>query len=352
MSTPPEQPVRRGRVRIAVVGLGGMGALHAETIARALGAAELAAVVDLDGTRSRAEARTLSTSALPTAEAILERPDIDAVVIATPTDGHAPLVERALAAGKHVFCEKPLTLDLASTRELLARASSAGLVLQVGFHRRFDRAWLAVARAIDDGDLGEIRLFRASQRDQFPPNSVDSIAAFGGLFVDALIHELDCARWLVGEVAELHAYGASLTSPEYAAQNDADHALLVLRFASGALGVLDYSRAAVYGYECSAEILGELGTLRLGYNPQPVDLERLAPGARTVTLPVAHQERHHRAYVAELDHFVQAVGGAARTDASPSDLEAALALALAATRSLHEQRPVEIHTRAPAGGER
>jgi predicted dehydrogenase len=287
--------------RLAVVGLGRMGRVHAANLATR---GWLAAVVDSFEAVARGVGDQLGVTWSVSLEDVL--PGVDGVVIAAPTSRHAELAEPASAAGLAVFCEKPLGLDLRAAEQ------AAACVTQVGFQRRFDTDWLALATA----DVGEVRLFRCSHRNAGAPGE-----ELGDIFVDVAVHDLDTARWLGGEVAELHAWeGAGCAS-------------ISLQFESGALGLIDLSRAAGYGFECSAELVGSHATARLRHAPS---FELLRDGQASSPLPADHEERHERAYAAELEHFVASLGNPSPlpgTAATGHDAVAALRLALLARRS-------------------
>ena len=235
------------RVGLGVAGLGRIGLMHAENLAGQVPSAELLRVVDADEARARATGEQLGVAWSTSYEDLLADPNVHGVVIATPTPLHVEMVERAAAAGKHIFCEKPISLDLSSTLAAIDVAREAGSALQIGFHRRFDPDFAAAAERIDAGELGDVYFFRTTLRDKQPP-PMEYIKASGGFFVDVTIHDLDAARWLVGEIEEVTAHGAALSDPAFEAADDVDNAVVVLRFANGALGVIDESRAAGYGY--------------------------------------------------------------------------------------------------------
>jgi myo-inositol 2-dehydrogenase/D-chiro-inositol 1-dehydrogenase len=327
-------------VRLAVVGLGRIGQLHARNLAGRTPGAELATVADPVGSLARNTAETLGTAWSTSFEDVLADPALDGVVIAAPTPEHAPMVEQAAAAGKHVFCEKPIALDLESTVRALEAAARAGVKLQVGFHRRFDPDWAAAAARIGAGELGRVYLFRTSLRDKRSPGP-SYVAGSGGFFVDVTIHDLDTARWLVGEVAEVTATGAAITDPSFAEVGDIDTAVVILRFANGALGVIDNTRTAGYGYECSTEVVGSEATVRIG-NHRRVHAEWLTPGAATVDWVDDFTERFPLAYQRELEDFAAAI----RDDRAPrvtgEDALAAFVLASACERSLREGRTVSL----------
>jgi myo-inositol 2-dehydrogenase/D-chiro-inositol 1-dehydrogenase len=219
--------------------------------------------------------------------------------------------------------------------------------LQIGFHRRFDPDYAAAARRIQAGELGDVYLLRSTFRDMRPP-ALEFLRDSGGLMLDMMIHDLDMARWMVGEVEEVSSFGATLSDPRIAEIGDVDHAIIVMRFASGALGLLDGSRAAGYGYECSTEIVGSRATARIAYDRQ-VNVEWLTPGAMTVDYVADFVERFPRAYVRELEDFAHAVRSDRPVSVDGRDGLAALVLALAADRSLREGRTVPVREKtAPA----
>ncbi len=250
------------------------------------------------------------------------------------------MIEQAAAAGKHVFCEKPLAFEANEAAKAVEAAERAGIKLQVGFHRRFDPDWSAATARIRDGELGDVYLFRTSLRDMAPP-SLDYIRSSGGFFVDMTIHDLDTARWMVGEIDEVTAVGGALSDPGFAEVGDIDNAIVTLRFASGALGVIDNSRVAGYGYECSTEVVGSKATVRIG-DHRRLHTEWLTKGGLQVDWVSDFIERYPQAYRLELEHFVAAI----RDDTPPlvtgSDGVAALLLAEACRHSYEEGRPVRV----------
>jgi myo-inositol 2-dehydrogenase/D-chiro-inositol 1-dehydrogenase len=226
--------------------------------------------------------------------------------------------------------------------DTLAAVAAAGVPCQVGFHRRFDPDWAAATERIRAGELGEVYLFRTSLRDMRAPDPA-FLASSGGFFVDVSIHDLDTARWMVGEVVEVYATGAALSDPRFAEVGDIDTALGTLRFASGALGVIDNSRSAGYGYECSTEVVGSAATVRIENRP-PRHYRWLTPGADTIGIPRDFQERYPEAYPAELEGFARAVLGGRPVAVGGADALAAYDLAVAADRSWRTGLPVRVNT--------
>jgi predicted dehydrogenase len=281
-------------------------------------------------------------------ESILTDGRVDAVAIATPTGTHAELAVQAARAGKHVFCEKPISLDRQATVRVIDTVRAARRVFQVGFHRRFDPDWAAVAGRIRAGELGEVYLFRTSLRDMTPPRP-EFLAGSGGFFVDVTIHDLDTARWMAGEIIEVTAHGAALSDPGFAEIGDVDTAVVVLRFASGALGVIDDSRAAGYGYECSTEVMGAHATVRIDH-PQYRHYEWRTPGWAAHGLARDFEQRYPLAYAAELEHFARCVRDGQPPAVTGHDALAAFDLAQAAARSWRSGRTVRLDPRPTGAG--
>jgi myo-inositol 2-dehydrogenase / D-chiro-inositol 1-dehydrogenase len=308
-------------VGVAVAGLGEIGRLHARNLATQVPGARLVRLADpVPGVGERLS-RELGVPWSPAYSDALADPAVDAVVIAAPTPLHAEMVVEAAAAGRHVFCEKPLSLDPAGGRAAACAMRAAGLSLQVGFQRRFEPGWVAAAHRIAAGQLGEVQLLRIAHRNRRHPHG-GGTDRLGSLFVDMTVHDMDSARWLVGEVATVSAFEAE----------GSETAVIVLRFERGALGVIDNTRTAGYGFECSAEVMGTAGTIRLGANGR--SLETLTPAGLVVELPADHIERHAPAYLAELRHFVRCLSAGERPEVGAEQANAALELALAAERSL------------------
>ena len=302
-----------------MAGLGAIGLLHARNLTQIRGA-EVALVMDQDPALAGAAAGELRTAWSESFENVLADPDLAAVIIATPTPLHARMVEQAAAAGKHVFCEKPLSLDPESGRRATHAAEAAGVALQVGFQRRFDPDFQAVRALVEAGELGDMKLVRITHRNRVPPRTGALESRLGSIFVDMTIHDFDTARWLAGEVEEVSAFTSSGTQ------------VVVVRFASGALGVIDNTRAAAYGFDCAVELMGERSTARIGSSFATPSVERLTPAGRVSGLPADHLQRHRSAYLEELRHFVACVRSGSRPAVGGADSVAALELSLAAER--------------------
>lgn len=319
-------------LNFALLGAGRIGRLHAANIA-AHPKARLAVVADALPA-SAEEVATRHGAAVASVEAALAARDVDAVLIATSTDTHAPLIEAAAAAGKAILCEKPIDLDIARATAAVRAAAAAGMPLAVGFNRRFDASFASLKARLDAGAIGTPEIVSIASRDPAPP-PVSYIRVSGGLFRDMMIHDLDMARWLLGEEpVEVHAMGSALVDPAIAGAGDVDTAVVTLRTASGRLAQISNSRRAAYGYDQRIECHGSKGMIRAD-NLRATTVE-VATADGFSSDPVLHffLERYGPAYKAELDAFVEAVAAGRPPAPTGEDGLAALRLADAAQKSL------------------
>src|SRR5918992_487899 len=318
-----------------------MGDFHATNLAGRIPLAQLVRIVDADeGIVRDVSGRLGGIEWSPDYADLLDDPGIEAVVIASPTPLHADMIEAAAGASKHVFCEKPISLEMESTYGAIAAARKAGIKLQVGFHRRFDPDYRCAWQKVEAGEIGEVYLFRTSLRDMQAPG-FDYIKGSGGFFADVTLHDFDTARWLIDEIDEVTAIGAALSDPGFEEVGDIDNAVVTVRFAGGALGVIDNSRVAGYGYECSSEIMGSKATLRVD-NHRRSSVETLTPHSSHQDYVSDFVERFADAYAAGLESFVRAVREDREPEVSGADAAAAFVLAKAAERSHREGRTVRL----------
>jgi len=274
---------------------------------------------------------------------LLALPGLDAVVIATPTGTHHDLVIAAAKAGKAIFCEKPLALTLEETLAMMEAVASAQVPLQVGFMRRFDAGYQRAKTLIAGGQIGYPVTFKSLSRDPFcPPGNYMDPAKSGGLILDMAIHDFDLARWLVdSEVERVTAEGTVLVCNDLAAVGDIDNALVNMRFANGALGNIEASRNAFYGYDIRTEVLGSEGAVMIGvHRHTPVVLLNRA-GAHHDLMPYL-MERFGDAYRAQLQHFVDCLHNGQFPSVSGAEAFAACKIGIAATRSYQAGRPVAL----------
>jgi len=329
------------RVRVGLVGLGRMGRFHAANLAGRIPQANLVRIVDANEKVARENAERLGGVEWSTDYAdLLDDSEIEAVIVASPTPLHAEMAEAAAAAGKHAFCEKPISLDPKRTYEVIEAVRSAGIKMQVGYHRRFDPDYRAAWEKISAGEIGDVYLFRTSLRDMRSP-SPEFLKGSGGFFADVTLHDFDTARWLIGEIEEVMAFGAALSDPGFEEIGDVDNAVVTLRFASGALGVIDNSRVAGYGYECSSEIMGSKGTLRVD-NHRRVAVQTLTPDRVCQDYVSDFVERFADAYREEMEHFLNTLRSDGDPEVGGTDDIAAFTLAQAADRSYREGRTVRL----------
>jgi myo-inositol 2-dehydrogenase / D-chiro-inositol 1-dehydrogenase len=325
-------------LRFAILGAGRIGRVHARAV-QATPAAELIALAEPLAAAADA-ARAEFRCELRTIEAIEAAEDIDAVIVCTPTDTHAALIERFARAGKAVFCEKPIDLSLARVKSCLKVVAETGAVLMVGFNRRFDPDFLAVKAAIDSGRIGTVEMITITSRDPGPP-PLDYIARSGGIFRDMTIHDFDMARWLLGEEPEtVLAAGSVLVDPAIGKAGDFDSVNVILRCASGRQAVITNSRRAAYGYDQRIEVHGSEGAVS-AQNTHEARVE--IAGAACYTRPPLlnfFMTRYTAAYAAEIAAFVAAVQEGTPTPTTGEDGLRALALAEAAVRSVAEGRTV------------
>lgn len=326
--------------RFALLGAGRIGRVHA----RAIGGnprARLIAVADPMAEAAQAIADGHGCD-IRTIDAIEAAGDIDAVVICTPTNTHADLIERFARAGKAIFCEKPIDLDVARVVACLRVVADTGAVLMVGFNRRFDPHFAALKARIDAGVIGQVEMITITSRDPGAP-PIDYIKVSGGLFRDMTIHDFDMARHLLGEEVEtVLATGAVLVDPAIGAAGDIDSASVILRTASGRQAIISNSRRATYGYDQRIEVHGEKGMVS-AENPRPVLVE-VANGDGYTRAPLHDffMTRYTEAYAAEIATFIDALESATPAAPGGHDGLMSLVLAEAAVRSMTEGRAVRV----------
>ena len=329
-----------GPVRLGLLGAGRIGKTHARSIAESEGA-RLAAVADPDEAAVAAVVQMTGTCAA-SVEEVLGDSAIEGILIATPTDLHADLIERVASAGKVIFCEKPIDLDLSRARRSVAAADRCGVPLMIGFNRRFDPSFRRLRDEIDRGRIGDVELVQITSRDPAPP-PMEYVRRSGGLFRDMMIHDLDMARFLVGEaIVEVTASGSALVDKAIGDAGDVDTAVAVLRSAGGRLCVISNSRRATYGYDQRIEVHGSEGMVSAG-NPVATTVARAdRSGFTTDPLNDFFMDRYAEAYRLEIAAFCAVVrGGNVAYPDGPDGLNA-LALADAATESLATARAVRV----------
>jgi myo-inositol 2-dehydrogenase/D-chiro-inositol 1-dehydrogenase len=318
------------KVRIGLIGTGRIGFIHAESLSFRLPEADLLCVsdVNLDAAKSCAKEFRVD-NVYEDYRKILERKDIDAVLISSSTDTHAEIIKGAAESEKHIFCEKPI-------------ADNAGVKFQVGFNRRFDPNFKKIRELVSSGNIGKPHLLRITSRDPVPP-SYEYIKASGGIFLDMTIHDFDMARYLLGdEVTEIFATGHVLVDAKIGDLGDIDTAIITLKFRNGALGSIDNSRKAVYGYDQRVEILGSEGCAT-AFNETP-DQVAISDnqGIHTEKPHYFFIERYRESYIQEMREFIDALKSDKTPPVGGIDGRISVLMAMAAKKSFLENRPVKI----------
>jgi myo-inositol 2-dehydrogenase/D-chiro-inositol 1-dehydrogenase len=255
------------KIRVGVIGTGRIGKLHIEHLAQDIPEADLVALCSLDRPSMDSFAKQFNVA--QTTEdytELLADPEIDAVLVTSATNTHVEISQAAAKAGKHIFCEKPIALDLKQIDDTLAIVEKAGVKFQVGFHRRFDTSFMRVREAVASGEIGDPHIIRITSRDPAPP-PIEYIKVSGGIFLDMTIHDFDMVRYLTGdEVVEIYAKGGVRVDPEIGAAGDIDTAVITLQFQNGVIATIDNSREAIYGYDQRVEVFGSKGMVTVA-NP-------------------------------------------------------------------------------------
>jgi myo-inositol 2-dehydrogenase/D-chiro-inositol 1-dehydrogenase len=329
-------------VGVALIGSGRMGAYHGETVSRRLPGARLVAVADpAPGAAERLANRLGADRAYADVQQVWDDPEVDAVVIASPARTHAGLVVAAAAAGKGVFCEKPMAVTLEDADRAIDAARAAGVVLQVGFNRRFAPDWQAARALLDAGTLGTPRLLRSLTRD---PGGFDPARVLPDtIFLETLIHDFDTLRFLNpgAEAVQVSATADALVEPEWRNRGLLDTAVVVIRFDNGAMATAEACFEAAYGYDVRGEVLGSAGMASMG-DGRRTGMTFSGAGGRVVETVRGDQELFPGAYTAELLAFTDAVRTGSPAPVGGEDARAALAIALAAAESVRAGRPVRL----------
>jgi len=328
------------KINVGLIGVGRLGALYARYLAYQIPGSNLLAASDIDPAAEAIAGELGVTKWYPNYQDLIDDKQIDAIVIVTPTSTHHDIVAAAARAGKAIFCEKPLSISLDEARAMERVVAETGVFFHMGFMRRFDRGFRAAKQKIEQGVIGKAVVFRASSRDPFRP-SLEYLDPrhSGGLMIDMGIHDIDIARWLMGDVSQAYATGGVLAYPEINEVGDIDNAVINLTFENGSLGVIDLTRNGVYGYDIRTEVLGTQGTVKVGYLRETPIVVMTKEGVTHDTVPW-FMERFGEAYVAQLQNFIDHLQNQKEPSIKCADGVAALQVAIAATRAFKENRPV------------
>jgi inositol 2-dehydrogenase len=332
------------RLSVGLLGAGRLGRVYARDLAGRIPETRLVAVADPSGTLAKDVAAEFDIPRhYADPAALVDDPDVDALVIVTPTHVHRELVIEAAARRKPTFCEKPPALSLADVMEMKAAIERSHMFFQMGFMRRFDAGYAAAKQQIDGGRIGTPLVFKATSRDPFRPSlEYADPKSSGGMLIDMGIHDFDLARWFMGGVHSVAAIGATIAYPELETVGDIDNAIASLTFESGKLGVVDLTRSGIYGYDISTEILGLVGTIRIGYlRETPIVLMTKEHGVSHDTVPY-FMERFRDAYTTQLQNFAQNVLHDREPPITIDDGLEALRIGVAATRARESGSTVKV----------
>ena len=328
-------------LRVVVLGVGRIGSLHAEIVAHETPGAELVGVSDTLTAAASALGRRLSVPVVAF-EDVLNSEDVDAVAVCTSTDNHVNAIVRLAKAGKAIFCEKPISLDLVQVDEALAAVDASGVALMVGFNRRFDPSHEAVRNAVIAGRVGDVHIVRITSRDPAPP-PLEYIQKSGGIFLDMTVHDFDMARFVTGsEVVEVFAQAATRVDPAIGKVGDFDTVVVNLRHADGTLSVIDNSRQAVYGYDQRVEVFGSRGIAFSQNWPVHSAVIMGASGGNCAPLQNFFLDRYRQSYQREWRSFVDAVLKGSVMPVTGADGRAPLVLGIAARRSVEMGRAIAV----------
>jgi myo-inositol 2-dehydrogenase/D-chiro-inositol 1-dehydrogenase len=327
-------------LNVAVAGLGRIGKIHLKNLARNFSEIKVVAVMDvLDTSRAIAEEYGVPVF-VKSYDELLAVPDLDAVIICSPTDTHADYVVKAAQSGKQVFCEKPLDLSLERVREVLEIVQSSGVQLMLGFNRRFDPEFKKVRELVENGSVGDPQILKITSRDPGPP-PISYIKVSGGMFLDMTIHDFDMARYISGkQVREVFAKGSVKVDPEIGEAGDVDTAVIILTFEDDSVAVIDNSRKAAYGYDQRLEVFGSRGMAQ-AENHFPNNHKFFSSSGVSGDLPLHFfLERYDASYNQEMREFIDALLSGQDMPVGGRDGLISMAMGLAAKRSSMENRPV------------
>ncbi len=329
--------------QFGVIGAGRIGKIHAQNLATRIPGVEVRAIADVDLKAAQDLAAQLHIpNAVDNPHAILSEPDIDAVAICSSTDTHAKLIIEAAQAGKHIFCEKPIDFDLAKIDAALEAVKKAGVKLQIGFNRRFDPNFRKVQMMVAEGKIGTPHIIRITSRDPAPP-PLSYVKVSGGMFLDMTIHDFDMARYLSGsEVEEVYTAAGVMVDPAIGEAGDVDTAVITLRFANGAIGTIDNSRKAVYGYDQRVEVFGSEGMVQAHNNTPDNDVYFNADGVHSARPLYFFLERYMESFIAEMRDFIRCMQEDSQPLVTGIDGRIPVVIGMAARKSYLEHRPVKL----------
>ncbi len=327
-------------INIAVIGTGRIGSVHSRNLVRSIHEANVVALCDIRLEVAQAVADELGIErVVKDYHELLADESIEAVLIATNTDTHAFIVKDCANAGKHIFCEKPLALNLADTDEVIGSVENTGVKLQIGFNRRFDKSFRRVKEVVASGQIGRPCILHIVNRDPEPPTPEYS-ATCGGMFLDMSIHDFDMVRFQIGEVEQIYAIGNVLMAPYLKDLGDVDIDVISLKFTNGTIGSIDNSRQCAYGYDQRLEVFCAGGTAQAGNEFENTAFIGNEEGFHSARVPFMFIQRYADGYIAEVRQFLQCLQDDQPVSPTAQDSRSAVLLGMAAWESFRHNRPI------------
>lgn len=332
-----------GKIKTGVIGAGRIGRLHAENIVNNIREAEIKAIADINTENVKDWANELGiNNVYDDYRRIIADPEIEAVLICSSTDTHAQIIIEAANAGKHIFCEKPIDFSIDRIYEALDAVDKNGVKLQIGFNRRFDHNFKKVRDLVKEGEIGTPHIIRITSRDPEPP-PIEYVKRSGGIFLDMTIHDFDMARYLSGsDVVEVYTNAAVLVDPAIGEAGDADTAVISLKFANGAIGVIDNSRKAAYGYDQRVEVFGSEGCVTVSNDTPTSAVISTQSGVISDKPKYFFLERYQDSFVTEMRAFFDSIINDSEPPVNGVDGLKPILIALAAKESYETGRPVKV----------
>jgi myo-inositol 2-dehydrogenase/D-chiro-inositol 1-dehydrogenase len=330
-------------LKFGVIGVGRIGKIHIENIAHRLSGTQVITVADVFEDELKSVARKYGISrAVKDHQEVIENPEVDAVVICSPTDTHSQIIQQSAESGKHVFCEKPVDLSPNKIIESIMVVEKSGVKFQVGFNRRFDPNFYKIYQTVKNGKIGKPQVLKITSRDSAPP-PLAYLKVSGGMFLDMTIHDFDMARYLMdSEVIEVYTVGKVLVDPVFNQAEDVDTAITTLNFESGAIGTIDNSRQAVYGYDQRVEVFGSEGMVAINNKTPDTHIYFNKEGAQSALPLNFFMERYTESYLREMEAFIECIRKDQPPGVSGKDGLLSVIIGMAAKQSCQENRPVKL----------
>jgi myo-inositol 2-dehydrogenase / D-chiro-inositol 1-dehydrogenase len=330
-------------LNIGIIGAGRIGKVHGESIKYHVKNAQVTAIADSFWTEdSKKWAKEMGIPTYDDYHDILNDPSIDAVMICSSTQTHAPISIEAIKAGKHVFCEKPISKELSEIKAVMEQLENSNVKYQVGFNRRFDHNFHSVRSAVTDGKIGDVQIVKITSRDPAAP-PIEYVKVSGGMFLDMTIHDFDMVRYLTGsDVEEIYVNGAVLIDPKIGEAGDVDTAVITMKLKNGALAVIDNSRKADYGYDQRAEVFGSKGQVAVSNDSQSSAVISTNSGVVSEKPLFFFLERYMESFSREVTEFTESIINNTPVPVSVNDGLQAVLIGIAAGKSLREHRPVKL----------